>query len=84
MAEPAVEGGSVQEIEKLYAVRYRRFLRLALAVVGSPEPAADAVQEAFAQARCGSGTSCGPATRSRRGLADGVERSDRPPAAGRT
>ena len=40
----------MQEIEQLYRSRYRRFLRLALAVVGSPESAADAVQEAFAQA----------------------------------
>jgi RNA polymerase sigma-70 factor (ECF subfamily) len=37
-------------IEDLYRRRYRKFLRLAIAVVGSPDAAADAVQEGFARA----------------------------------
>lgn len=37
-------------LEQLYRARYPRFLRLALAIVGSRESAADVVQEAFAQA----------------------------------
>jgi RNA polymerase sigma-70 factor, ECF subfamily len=42
--------GDVAAIEDLYRTQYRRFLRLAIAVVGSEEAAADAVQEAFARA----------------------------------
>lgn len=42
--------GDVAAIEDLYRRQYRRFLRVAIAVVGSPEAAADAVQEAFARA----------------------------------
>jgi RNA polymerase sigma factor (sigma-70 family) len=37
-------------IEDLYRRRYRKFLRLATAVAGSADAAADAVQEAFARA----------------------------------
>ncbi len=37
-------------LEQLYRARYPRFLRLALAIVGSREAAADVVQEAFARA----------------------------------
>jgi RNA polymerase sigma-70 factor (ECF subfamily) len=42
--------GDVAAIEELYRRRYRRFLRVALAVSGSREAAADAVQEGFARA----------------------------------
>lgn len=42
--------GDVAAIEDLYRRQYRRFLRVAIAVVGSPDAAADAVQEAFARA----------------------------------
>ena len=38
------------ELEQLYRARYRRFLRVAAAITGSREAAADAVQEAFARA----------------------------------
>ena len=41
---------SLRSLEGLYRQRYRRFLRLALAIVGSREAAADVVQEAFARA----------------------------------
>ena len=41
---------SLGELEQLYRARYRRFLRVALAITGSREAAADAVQEAFARA----------------------------------
>lgn len=44
------DGASVAALEQLYRSRYRRFLRLALAYVGSREAAADLVQEAFARA----------------------------------
>jgi len=44
------DDASVSALEQLYRARYRRFLRVALAVTGSRETAADAVQEAFAQA----------------------------------
>ena len=47
-AEPT--DATVEDIERLYRSRYQRFLRLALAVVGSREAAADVVQEAFARA----------------------------------
>jgi RNA polymerase sigma-70 factor (ECF subfamily) len=40
----------VAAIEELYRHGYRRYLRLATAVTGSPEAAADAVQEGFARA----------------------------------
>lgn len=42
-------GATVQALEELYRSRYRRFLRLALALVGSRDAAADVVQEAFAR-----------------------------------
>jgi RNA polymerase sigma-70 factor (ECF subfamily) len=42
--------GDVAAIEDLYRRQYRRFLRVATAVAGSPEAAADAVQEGFARA----------------------------------
>lgn len=42
--------GDADAIEDLYRRQYRRFLRLAAAVAGSPEAAADAVQEGFARA----------------------------------
>jgi len=41
---------SVRALEDLYRLRYRSFLRLAIAVNGSREAAADAVQEGFARA----------------------------------
>jgi RNA polymerase sigma-70 factor (ECF subfamily) len=41
---------TIQELEDLYRHRYRRFLRLAIAITGSAEAAADAVQEGFAHA----------------------------------
>lgn len=41
---------SVRALEDLYRHRYRRFLRVAIAVSGSRETAADAVQEGFARA----------------------------------
>lgn len=41
---------SIESLEQLYRDRYPRFLRLALAIVGSREEAADVVQEAFARA----------------------------------
>jgi RNA polymerase sigma-70 factor (ECF subfamily) len=50
MVEPRDERASVQALEELYRRRYRRFLRVAIAVVGSREAAADAVQDAFARA----------------------------------
>jgi RNA polymerase sigma factor (sigma-70 family) len=43
-------GATVAELAELYRGRYRRFLRVALAIVGSREAAADVVQEAFARA----------------------------------
>jgi RNA polymerase sigma-70 factor (ECF subfamily) len=43
-------GATVAALEQLYRSRYQRFLRLALALVGSREAAADVVQEAFARA----------------------------------
>jgi RNA polymerase sigma-70 factor (ECF subfamily) len=42
--------GDVAAIEDLYRRQYRRYLRVAIAVAGSPDAAADAVQEAFARA----------------------------------
>jgi RNA polymerase sigma-70 factor (ECF subfamily) len=42
--------GDVAAIEDLYRRQYRRFLRVALAVAGSHDAAADAVQEGFARA----------------------------------
>ena len=41
---------SVHALEQLYRSRYPRFLRLAYAVLGSRDAAADAVQEAFVRA----------------------------------
>lgn len=42
--------GLLVEIEKIYRAEYRRFLRVALAVLRDEERAVDAVQEAFATA----------------------------------
>lgn len=41
---------TVRALEQLYRSRYRRFLRVALGIVGSRDAAADVVQEAFARA----------------------------------
>ncbi len=41
---------AVHALEQLYRSKYPRFLRLALAVLGNREAAADAVQEAFVRA----------------------------------
>ncbi len=40
----------VRALEQLYRDKYQRFFRLALAVTGAREPAADAVQEGFVRA----------------------------------
>jgi RNA polymerase sigma factor (sigma-70 family) len=45
-----VEDASIAALEELYRRRYRRFLRVAIAVAGSREAADDAVQEGFARA----------------------------------
>jgi RNA polymerase sigma factor (sigma-70 family) len=45
-----VEDASIAALEELYRRRYRRFLRLAIAVAGSRDAADDAVQEGFARA----------------------------------
>jgi len=45
-----VGGVTAEALEQLYRDRYPRFLRLALAIVGSREAAADVVQEAFSRA----------------------------------
>jgi RNA polymerase sigma-70 factor, ECF subfamily len=50
MADPGGGDASIVALEQLYRRRYSRFLRLALAIVGSRELAADVVQEAFAHA----------------------------------
>src|SRR3569833_2803421 len=51
MSRPSlVRMGDVAAIEDLYRTQYRSFLRLASAVGGAEEAAADAVQEAFARA----------------------------------
>jgi DNA-directed RNA polymerase specialized sigma24 family protein len=42
--------GLLVEIEKIYRAEYRRFLRVAVAVLRDEERAVDAVQEAFATA----------------------------------
>ncbi len=44
------EEAVVRALEQLYRSRYERFFRLARAVLGSREAAADAVQEAFVRA----------------------------------
>jgi RNA polymerase sigma factor (sigma-70 family) len=44
------ERASIEALEELYRGSYQRFLRLALALVGTREGAADVVQDAFAQA----------------------------------
>ncbi len=44
------DDASVAALEELYRSRYRRFLRVATAVTGSREAAADTVQEGFARA----------------------------------
>jgi RNA polymerase sigma-70 factor, ECF subfamily len=45
-----VDDATTQALEQLYRMQYPRFLRLALAVLGEREAAADAVQEAFIRA----------------------------------
>jgi RNA polymerase sigma-70 factor (ECF subfamily) len=50
MRTAATERARLSEIEGLYRQRYRGFLRFALALLGDPELARDAVQEAFARA----------------------------------
>lgn len=50
MTDREVGGTSVRAIEQIYRNGYPRFLRVATAIVGSREAAADAVQEAFARA----------------------------------
>ncbi|HEX6699516.1 MAG TPA: sigma-70 family RNA polymerase sigma factor [Gaiellaceae bacterium] len=49
MADREAGGASVRAIEQIYRNGYPRFLRVATAIVGSREAAADAVQEAFAR-----------------------------------
>jgi RNA polymerase sigma factor (sigma-70 family) len=44
------EGAPIEALEELYRRRYQHFLRLALALVGARESAADVVQDAFARA----------------------------------
>jgi RNA polymerase sigma factor (sigma-70 family) len=44
------ERASIETLEELYRGRYRHFVRLALALVGTREGAADVVQDAFARA----------------------------------
>lgn len=50
MADPGGGGASIEDLEQLYRHGYARFLRVALATVGSRELAAEVVQEAFARA----------------------------------
>lgn len=50
MGDAGEGDASIAALEQLYRRRYARFLRLALAIVGSRELAADVVQEAFARA----------------------------------
>src|SRR5919106_6117473 len=50
MADPEGGGASLAALEELYRTQYSRFLRVALANVGSRELAADVVQEAFVRA----------------------------------
>jgi RNA polymerase sigma-70 factor (ECF subfamily) len=50
MGDGGTGDASIDALEQLYRTRYRRFLRLALAIVGSREAADDVVQEAFARA----------------------------------
>jgi DNA-directed RNA polymerase specialized sigma24 family protein len=49
MTDPGGRDASIEAVEQLYRTRYPRYLRLALAIVGSREAAADVVQEAFAR-----------------------------------
>src|SRR5437764_867059 len=49
MADRGVGGASIRAIEEIYRNGYPRFLRVATAIVGSRDAAADAVQEAFAR-----------------------------------
>ena len=46
----AREGSLTRELEIIYRLRYRRFLRVAIAILGDESSGHDAVQEAFAQA----------------------------------
>jgi RNA polymerase sigma factor (sigma-70 family) len=50
MADAGNDSATIRRLEDLYRHQYARFLRLAIAVTGSPEAAADAVQEGFAHA----------------------------------
>src|SRR6266404_3952668 len=50
MVEPKDELASIRALEEVYRRRYRRFLRVAIAIVGSADAATDVVQEAFASA----------------------------------
>jgi RNA polymerase sigma-70 factor, ECF subfamily len=50
MADTGGGGASIEELEQLYRSRYPRFLRVAIATVGSRELAAEVVQEAFVRA----------------------------------
>jgi DNA-directed RNA polymerase specialized sigma24 family protein len=50
MADREVGGASIQAIEQIYRSGYPRFLRLATAIVGSRDAAADVVQEGFTRA----------------------------------
>jgi RNA polymerase sigma-70 factor (ECF subfamily) len=50
MVQEEEAGASLETLERLYRQRYRRFLRVALAIVGSRETAHEVVQEAFAKA----------------------------------
>jgi RNA polymerase sigma-70 factor, ECF subfamily len=50
MADPGGGGARIEELEELYRRDYARFLRVAVATVGSRDVAADVVQDAFARA----------------------------------
>jgi RNA polymerase sigma-70 factor (ECF subfamily) len=43
-----VSGARVRDLEEVYRLRYRRFLRVATAIAGDEDGAHDAVQEGFA------------------------------------
>jgi RNA polymerase sigma factor (sigma-70 family) len=50
MRRSRTEGARLAELEEVYRLRYRAFLRFALALLGERELARDAVQETFARA----------------------------------
>lgn len=50
MADAGGDGATIEELEELYRQEYARFLRVALATVGSRDAAVEVVQEAFARA----------------------------------